>query len=160
MNRLLHNLKLLGIAVVLSICSAYIIRNPEFLMSSVLNIQEIQEIEQKQRDIAYKTSGDLLDVFLPLYGEHLGLLNIRISHNPDLVIHTEQLSGQVQATYINTQSGSLDLQFTINPNIIAHESLFWIPFSWTQQDILIEEASLNNKALSVGKLSEIINHGK
>jgi hypothetical protein len=45
MSRLTHNIKLLGLALVLSICSAYIIRNPEFLMSSVLQKEEEKHLK-------------------------------------------------------------------------------------------------------------------
>lgn len=66
MSRIIHNIKLLVIALVLSFCLAYIIKHPDFFVSSILNIQEIKEIEEKQRDIAYKTDNQLLDIFLPM----------------------------------------------------------------------------------------------
>jgi excinuclease UvrABC helicase subunit UvrB len=66
MTRIMHNLKLLLIAVVLSLSCVYIIKHPELFVSSILNLQEIQEVETKQWDIAYKTDNQILDIFLPL----------------------------------------------------------------------------------------------
>jgi excinuclease UvrABC helicase subunit UvrB len=71
MTRITHHLKLLVIAVVLSLSSIYIIKHPDLFVSSVLNLQEIQEVETKQWDIAYKTDNQTLDIFMPLSGAKL-----------------------------------------------------------------------------------------
>jgi len=66
MSRVLHNTKLLILSVILSLACVYIIKHPDFFVSSVLNLQEIQEVQTKQWDIAYKTDNQIVDVFMPL----------------------------------------------------------------------------------------------
>ena len=81
MIRIMHNLKLLLIAIVLSLSCVYIIKHPELFVSSILNLQEIQEAKTKQWDIAYKTDNQILDIFLPLTATYQGQIEITIAYD-------------------------------------------------------------------------------
>ncbi|MEI6426667.1 MAG: hypothetical protein WCO66_04975 [Candidatus Absconditabacteria bacterium] len=152
----MHNIKLLVIAVVLSLSCVYLIKHPGFFVSSVLNLQEIQEIETKQWDIAYKTDNQLLDVFLPLSGSQKSPVTISVAYNPSsIIVDMTKASSQAPYTIKTQQSGSFSLEFIDISHIDPHQSLFYVPFSGTSQQILIEDAS----GLSIGKLSSTLVHG-
>lgn len=160
MSRIIHNLKLLGISLVFSISIAYIIRHPELLMSSVLNIQEISEVRQNHRDIAYKTTKNIFDVFLAWSWTYIGPLDIIVSHDPETIVHIDQLTGQLPYKTLESGSWFVRISFVLTTGIVAQESLFWVPFSGDINRILLEEAQLNSTWLSVGRLSSTTVHWK
>ena len=105
MNRIMHNAKLLIISIILSISCVYIIRHPDLFVSSVLNLQEIQEIETKQWDIAYKTDNQILDVFLPLTGKQQKQIHITIAYDPLAIsLDTNKTISQSPYTITSAQS--------------------------------------------------------
>ncbi len=132
-------------------------------MSSVLNLQEIQEIQTKQRDIAYKTENKLLDIFLPLTGSQNGKLDLTIAYDPDLIVDISKATSQTPYTITKQESGLLILDFPEIFGVNPHESLLYVPFSWTTNHILIEEALLTDKWtsrwLAIGQLSASTIHG-
>ena len=164
MARIIHNLKLLGIALVVSICCAYIIKHPDIFVSSILNLQEIQEIEEKHWDIAYKTDNQLLDVFLPMTWEQQWSLNVVIAYGPDIKVHVDQLTWQLLYSDIKEESGYISLEFNTIDAITPEESLFYIPFSGDSNHVLIEKADMTYKnetrLLAIGKLSVTSVHGQ
>ena len=132
-------------------------------MSSVLNLQEIQEIQTKQRDIAYKTENKLLDIFLPLTGSQNGKLDLTIAYDPDLSLAVSKATSQTAYTITKQESGLLMLDFPEISWINPHESLIYMSFSWSTDHILIQEAVLTNqwtsRWLAIGKLSASTIHG-
>jgi hypothetical protein len=80
-------------------------------VSSILNLQEIQEIQTKQRDIAYKTDNKLLDIFLPFTGSQNGELDLTIAYDPDLSIDISKTVSQISYTITKQESGLLMLHF-------------------------------------------------
>jgi hypothetical protein len=56
LSRVGNNVKILGLAIVLSLVLFVIVKNPQRFQASVLNLQEQKIIEQKDRDFAYKTT--------------------------------------------------------------------------------------------------------
>lgn len=164
MTRITHNLKLLVIAVILSLSCTYIIKHPELFVSSVLNLQEIQEIETKQRDIAYKTDKQTLDIFLPLTWNKQWQVTISIAYDPtDVSMNLTKSSSQSPYIIKDQQSGSFILSFSGVSSIDPHQSLFYVPFSGAAQHVLIEDANTTIDGiqhwLSIGKLSPTVIHG-
>lgn len=163
MTRIMHNLKLLLIAVVLSLSCVYIIKHPELFVSSILNLQEIQEVETKQWDIAYKTDNQILDIFLPLTWTHQGQIDLTIAYDDSKIsMDFSKAVSQKPYTLTNQQSWSFTLHFVEVSSIDPHQSLFYVPFSWDSQAPLIEDAKsiVDNKQawLSIWKLSPTIIH--
>lgn len=160
----MHNLKLLVIALIISIWCAYVIKHPDIFVSSILNLQELQEIKDKQRDIAYKTDNQLLDVFLPTTWDHSWSLYISIAYAPTIKLQIEQFTWQTSYSGIKIDSGSLSLEFANISKINAKETLFSIPFSWNSNDILLESGTIVYKnvsrSLAIGKLSITSIHGQ
>ena len=104
-----------------------------------------------------------MDIFLPLTGIQNGKLDLTVAYDPDLSIDVNKTVSQITYTITKQESGLLILDFPeifwVNPN----ESLVYLPFSWTTDHILIQEALLttqwNSRWLAVGKLSPTIIHG-
>lgn len=163
MTRIMHNLKLLVIAVILSLSCVYIIKHPELFVSSILNLQEIQEIETKQWNIAYKTDKHILDIFLPLTWTYQGQIDITIAYDASQVkIDLLNAVSQKPYTITNQQSWSFVLHFVDVSHIDPHQSLFYVPFSWNSHPPLIEDAKsiVDNKEiwLAIWKLSPTTTH--
>jgi hypothetical protein len=102
---------------------------------------------------------------MPLSGAKLWLIEIAIAYDPTTIsIDLTKSFSQTTYTIKSQQSGSFVLGFTDVSSIDPHQSLFYVPFSWSSQHILIEDASstIDNKQgwLAIWKLSPTVNHWK
>ena len=151
------------IAVVLSLSCVYIIKHPELFVSSILNLQEIQEVETKQWDIAYKTDNQILDIFLPLTWTYQGQIEVTIAYDDSkITIDFSKAVSQKSYTIIDQQSWTFTIHFVEVSSIDPHQSLFYVPFSWDWQAPLIENTKniVDNKQiwLAIWKLSPTTSH--
>ena len=150
---------LLGAAVLAS-GIFYVVNNPDTFTASILSLQEQEFIEEKWRDIAYKTDNGYVDIFLAENRETPQQIDFTVSFDKDTItIDPENLSGQGTRTYNTPDENNIIITMTTT-NIIKSESLIMLPFTGENTDILLSEALIDGKWSSIGSLNEINVHSK
>jgi hypothetical protein len=82
-------------------------------------------------------------------------INFTISFNKETItIDPENLSGQGTWKYTNTDNEIL-IQSTPNIDMDKTQSLIMLPFTGAVYDILLSEATTDEKDLSIGSLNEL-----
>ena len=164
-QRIINNTIIFVISIFLAFILFYVSKDTNIFQASILWIQDIKIIQEKQRDIAYKNTDWLLDVFLSnkLLSKDYSFLDITIVYDYDTVsLNTQNISFQKQYKINYNQSWSLTLSFDDLKDIKSQESFFIIPFSWSVKDILISEAIVKNwqlqDSLSIGNLTSYTEH--
>ncbi len=165
-SRLFLNFKILVWALFISLAIFYISRNPSFFQASVLSLQEIQIIQDKWRDIAYKNQPNLLDIFLSSGVVSPSSLDFSLVFDPDTQIQTQNLSWQWQISISNIWSGFADFHISNLQNIDYTHSILLVSFTWANQSnnyLIIEQAialfpDWNNKNLSIWNIWEKTSH--
>lgn len=166
-SRLFLNFKILVWALFIASAIFYVSKNPSFFQASILSLQEIQTIQTKWRDIAYKNQTNLLDIFLSSGVQFPSVLDISLSFDPETQIQTENLSWQWQISISNIWSGFIDFHITNLQNIDYSQSVLLVSFTWSNQlnnYLIIEKAMAtlkdkSQKSLSVWNLGEKTSHG-
>lgn len=139
----------------------YVVNNPEVFMTSVLSLQEQKFIAEKGWDIAYKTNSGYVDIFLSEKMETPASIDFTISYDKDTVsIDPANLSGQGTRTYSNPDDASIMITSNPGDTVIKSESLIMLPFTWDIEDIILSEATVMEKGLSIWSLNEITSHSK
>lgn len=159
-TRFFYNIGIILFAGIFSLAILFLIKHPNLLQASVLNIDEINTIKTNKRDIAYKNNNNLMDIF---FDDTISQNPIKIilSYDPWLYLDFTSASGQCQFTVISSNKDNtlLDINCT---TFLPEESILMIPFSWENNDILIEEAyyilEQSKKNLSIGNLSLSTSH--
>lgn len=165
LKRIINNLIIFVISIFLAFILFYVSKDTNIFQASVLWIQDIKIIEENQRDIAYKNTDWLLDVFLSdkFLSKDYSSMDITIVYDYDTVsLITQNISFQKQYKINFNQSWSITLSFADLKDIKPQESFFIIPFSWSVKDILISEAIVKNwqlqDSLSIGNLTSYTEH--
>ncbi len=154
-----NSMTLLGAAVLAS-GIFYVVNNPDTFTASILSLQEQEFIEEKWRDIAYKTDNGYVDIFLAENRETPQQIDFTVSFDKDTItIDPENLSGQGTRTYNTPDENNIIITMTTT-NIIKSESLIMLPFTGENTDILLSEALIDGKWSSIGSLNEINVHSK
>lgn len=164
-KRIINNSIIFVISIFLAFILFYVSKDTNIFQASVLWIQDIKTIEDNQRDIAYKNTSWLLDIFLSdkLLKKNYSSLSMTIVYDYQTVsFNTQNISFQTQYQITSTQSWSITLSFEDLKDIKSQESFLIIPFSWSVKDILISEAIVKNWALqdslAIGNLTSYTEH--
>ena len=154
-----NSMTLLGAAILAS-GIFYVVNNPDLFTASILSLQEQNFIAEAWRDVAYKTNEGYVDIFLGENTETTKQINFTISFNEETItIDPENLSGQGTWSYTNTNNEIL-IQSTPNINMDKTQSLIMLPFTGAVHDILLSEATTDEKNLSIGSLNELSWHSE
>lgn len=144
----------------------YVIKNPDIFTASVLSLQEKSFITQKWRDIAYKNTGWLIDIFIWEQIEPPVDISFTIIFDKDNVtIDAEQISGQGTRTFSTPDQNSIIIHEKISQNTDKNQSIIMLPFTGENKNILLSEAVAKfydgqEKNLSIGTLNEITSHSQ
>lgn len=165
LSLLKRNTKIFFIAIVCSFALLYVIKNPSLFQASVLNLWEIETIKKNQRDLAYKTTGNVLDIFVDESLKNLSELTLSIAYDPLLNVAESWWTAQSAYEIISSIPGSLNVKLNQFSPIDTKQSLLIIPFSWTNMNILVQEAHAvltdgTSKDLAIGNLSQQLVHGQ
>ncbi len=153
-QRFFRNINIFVIALIFSLAIIFVVKHPNILQASVLNISEVTLIQQNKWDIAYKQTDWLLDIF---FSSHVKTpITIVLAHDSSIYIDWSSFSGQCAFNILDNNKETTTITIDC-PSFLTHESILMIPFSGKQQDILLEEAfyeeNNNRKNLSIGNLS-------
>ncbi|HCB52022.1 TPA: hypothetical protein DEP21_05690 [Patescibacteria group bacterium] len=58
-------------SIFFSLILLYVIKNPDIFQSSVLQLSEIETIKKNKWDLAYKTTGNVVDIFIDDTIQHI-----------------------------------------------------------------------------------------
>lgn len=165
LKRIINNSIIFVISIFLAFILFYLSKDTNIFQASILWIQDIKIIQENQRDIAYKNTDWLLDIFLSnnLLSKNYSSLDITIVYDYDTVsLNIQNISFQKQYKISFNQSWSITLSFDDLKDIKSQESFFIIPFSWSVKDILISEVIVKNwqlqDSLSIGNLTSYTEH--
>ncbi len=134
--------------------------------ASILSLQEQEFIEQKNRHIAYKNQGNILDTFVSEKLQDINNITFSIIYdhqNTDLDL--QDFDSQTEYKILSNMSGEILIQFTNFSGIDYdyQKSLFELPFQWNMPNILISEWIANlvnweNQNLSIWLLNENLDY--
>lgn len=152
--RFFRNINIFVVALIFSLAIVFLVKHPNILQASVLNVSEVTLIQQNKWDIAYKQTDWLLDIF---FSSHIQTpITIVLAHDPSIYVDWSLFSGQCAFNILDSNEETTTITIDC-PSFLSHESILMIPFSGKQQDILLEEGfygEINNKKnLSIGNLS-------
>lgn len=144
-----NSMTLLGAAILAS-GIFYVVNNPDMFTASILSLQEQEFIAEKGRDIAYKTNSGYVDIFLSEKMETPASIDFTISYDKDTVsIDPANISGQGTRTYSNPDDMSIMITSMPDNAVIKSESLIMLPFTGDIEDIILSEATVAGKGLSI-----------
>ena len=165
LKRTINNLIIFIISIFFAFILFYVSRDQNIFQASVLWIQDIKIIQENQRDIAYKNTDWLLDIFLSdkFLSKNYSSLDITIVYDYDSVyLNMQDSNFQKQYKINSNQSWSISLSFDDLKDIKSQESFLIIPFSWSVKNILISEAIVKNwqsqDRVSIGNLTLYTEH--
>ena len=165
LKRIINNSIIFVISIFLAFILFYVSKDTNIFQASVLWIQEIKTIQENQRDVAYKNTDWLLDIFISdkILSKNYSSLDITIVYDHETVfLNTQNISFQNQYKITSNQSWSITISFDDFKDIKSNESLFIIPFSWSIKDILISEAIAqtlwSKDSLSIGNINSYTEH--
>ena len=164
-RRIINNSIIFVISIFLAFILFYVSKDKNIFQASVLWLQEIKIIQEKQRDVAYKNTDWLLDMFLSerLLSKNYSLLYITIVYDYETIfLNSTNISFQKQYKISSSQSWSLTFSFDNLKDIKPQESFLIVPFSWSVKDILVSEAIVQNwnlqDSLAIGNLTTYTEH--
>lgn len=165
LKRIINNSIIFVISIFLAFILFYVSKDTNIFQASILWIQDIKTIQENQRDVAYKNTDWLLDIFLSdkVLSKNYSSLDITIVYDYTTVsLNTQSISIQKQYKINSNGSWSITFSFDNLIDIKSQESFLIIPFSWSIKDILISEAVVKNwksqDSLSIGNLTSYTEH--
>lgn len=153
-------------AALMAVSLFYIINNPDAFMASVLSLQEKTFITEKWRDIAYKTNSWAVDIFMSEQLDTPAHIDFTISFDKESIhIDTQNSSGQGIRTIDTPDENSIQIQLSPSEQIDKNQSIYILPFSGDNKNILLSEAVATfangqEKNLSIWSLNEAVSHTK
>lgn len=162
--RIKRNISIFALAIIFSLAMLFVVKNPDFFQASVLNIQELQNIEKNKRDAAYKTTDNMIDIFVSKDLSWLDYLILTLTYDPSLQLSASWRLSQAAYEIISANSGETQIKLSQFWVLDTNQSLLIIPFSWSSTPLIQEARAVfsNNevKDLAIGNLSEQNVHGK
>jgi len=138
-----RNTKIAILSFFVCISLVFLVKNPNLFEASVLNIWEISFIDENNWDIAYKTTWDVLDIFVSnslLSTKNLDKLNISIAYDPSISLSDKNIEYQTDYKIISSGDNSIDIEIWLSSWVDYKKSILIIPFSWNNSRILIQDA--------------------
>lgn len=161
-ERFFRNIGIFFVAIVFAFAILFLVKHPNLLQASVLNAGEISLIQKNKRDIAYKQSEGLLDIFFS-ESLHFSPVTLVLAHSPAVSFDWSTFSGQCDFTLLDANQETTTLTITCD-TFDAQESILLIPFVGKTEDILLEEwyytDDQTKHSLSIGNLTSSTNHSK
>ncbi len=155
-----NSMTLLGAAILAS-WIFYVVNNPDMFTASILSLQEQEFIVEKWWDIAYKTNSGYVDIFMAEKMETPANIDFTISFDKDTItIDPASISGQGLRTFNLPDQETITIQSLPNKEIDKTQSIILLPFTGDNEDIILTEAVVDGKWLSIGSLNEIAEHSK
>ncbi|HRX63866.1 MAG TPA: hypothetical protein P5060_02045 [Candidatus Absconditabacterales bacterium] len=166
MKKIGKNMLILLAAFAFALILFYAGQDLNLFSASILSLQEQEFIEQKNRHIAYKNQGNILDTFVSEKLQDINNITFSIIYdhqNTDLDL--QDFDSQTEYKILSNMSGEILIQFTNFSGIDYdyQKSLFELPFQGNMPNILISEGIANlvngeNQNLSIGLLNENLDY--
>lgn len=152
--------KILIIALIITVWLVIIAQNPDLFRASVLLVEDRQTMTDNMRDIWYKNSNNILDVFVSEDVKDFESILFSVIYDgtsilPDLTMIDSQLKYEIS----NEGPNEFSIYLISDTGLDYGQSLFTIPFSWSNPYILVSDGAANlndwwQSPLSIWNLDE------
>ncbi|MFA5748417.1 MAG: hypothetical protein WC872_04910 [Candidatus Absconditabacterales bacterium] len=165
-NLIKKNFFIMIFAGIFALALFYVSKNSDIFQASVLSIQEKEFIQKNNRDVAYKNSNNLLDIFVSSGIQDFAKIKFYIIFEPKIInIDTNNLSGQGKFQVSDHIANSLTITISDIQGLDNNQSVLMLPFSGENKNIILAESKLylsngKEKSLSIGNLQKNQTHNK
>jgi hypothetical protein len=144
MKKFLHkifvDIKIIIIAMIIVIAMVIITKNPNLFTASVLSIQDQKIMIENSWDVWYKTTWNIFDVFLSDNIDWFDSIDFSISFDQEnIILDIWNISSQLTYNIVSNYSWEINMTLFANTGVDYSQSLFTIPFSWSNPLILLWE---------------------
>jgi len=161
-KRIFTDFKILVLSLLIAVVVFVVVKNPDLFQASVLLLEDKQTMQTNQRDIWYKNTSGVLDVFISENVKDFTEILFSITLDPNSVIaDLTKIDSQLPYKILEQSADSFTIKLTTSTltGLDYGQSLFMIPFSWDNPFILLSEGTsiLNNwdsQGLAIGNLVE------
>jgi hypothetical protein len=95
-----------------------------------LMMEDRQTMQANQRDIGYKNTGNVLDVFIAEELKDFTTLSFSVTLDPqNVAVDFSKIDSQLSYQISNQTPESFDIMLTLSTGVDYGQSLFMIPFS-------------------------------
>ena len=161
-KRIFTDFKILVLSLLIAVVVFVVVKNPDLFQASVLLLEDKQTMQTNQRDIGYKNTSGVLDVFMSENVKDFSDITFSVTLDPNSVsTDLTKIDSQLPYEITNQSADGFSIRLTVSglTGLDYGQSLFMVPFSGTNPYILLSEgtATLNNgdtQALAIGNLVE------
>ena len=142
MRAFMKNIFILITGVFFALALFFLTKNPDLMMWSIMTLQEKVQIEDNERDMAYKTDKNILDVFVAdQWNKTIKKVTLYVLYDKENInIDFTKFIHQWQSL-LNNNDWELIIELVPNWIFDYTQSILELPFSWEIDKILISEAS-------------------
>jgi len=165
-HKLRKHLAIIFAAAVCALVIFFVVNNPSLFQASILSLQEKAFMNEKKRDVAYKTNQWPFEIFIAekhVYNtsDFEGILYF----DPQKVqLDIENATGQGIFSINQASPESILVSIVMTDKIDSNRDIFAIPFSGEAQHIILGESRGKTKKwwiyFAVGNLNEFEQHGR
>lgn len=149
-------------APVLALSLFWLSRDWSGLTASVLDLQELQMIEERDWGVAYKIEEQSFELFGSSQAQNADRLTFEILYHPERVEFLLDQASGLNLLSLTSQEGKIFGELGKTENLPLQEGWFQLPFSGDAEQLVLGEVMLfrgeDSKALSVGNLNIQHNH--
>jgi len=157
LKRIFTNFKILVLALVMAVVIFVVVKNPELFQASVLLLEDKQTMQLNERDIGYKNTSGVLDVFISENIKDFSEITFSVSFDANTVnVNFDTIESQLPYEITNQSNGefSIRLTFASLSGLDYGQSLFMIPFVADTPYILLSEGNVtlsngNSQSLAI-----------
>lgn len=162
LTRIFTDFKILALSLLIAVVVFVVVKNPDLFQASVLLLEDRETMQANQRDIGYKNTSGVLDVFISENVQDFTEILFTVTLDPaNVTVDFTKIDSQFPYEISNQKEDGFDIR--VVPATLSGldygQSLFMIPFSWSNPYILLSEGTttLGNgdmQALAIGNLDE------
>jgi len=162
LKRIFTDFKILVLALGIAVVAFVVVKNPDLFQASVLLLEDKETMQANQRDIGYKNTSGVLDVFISENVKDFTEILFSITLDPNSVtVDLTKIDSQLPYEIIDQSTDGFEIRLTTATltGLDYGQSLFMVPFSGSNPYILLSEGSLvlsngDIQALAIGNLVE------
>jgi len=162
LKRIFTDFKILALALLIAVVVFAVVKNPNLFQASVLLLEDRETMQANQRDIGYKNTSGVLDVFISENVKDFTEILFSVTLDPtSVIVDFTKIDSQFPYEITDQREDGFDIRLipATLTGLDYDQNLFMIPFSGSNPYILLSEgnATLGNgdiQALAIGNLDE------
>lgn len=143
----------------LAIGLVYLLQNTQLLQASILSISDYTTIKENNRDMAYKTENNRIEVFCSdTIATDIQEIKIHLVYN-DVNINRPQADYQSSINIDTPVAGETYVILNNIQDIDCTKSLIDVAFEGEYDNIIVNTITNDGKSMKIGNLNTITKHG-